>query len=335
MPTTHNNPDDTGAGDRRDLALTELSRSISDFLPFVASHIAEREAREHRWRIFKRDLAAVAAVGFVATWVALYAPMFGWSRSPSTEVIAVVPIEGAIGSSALDGNTIAPVIRRACESPMTKAVVLRIDSPGGSPSDAEQIGASLAACKADGRSIPVIAVIEGTGASASYLVAAHADEIFAGRYSIVGSLGAVLRTFDASELAGRHGIRERIYASGPLKAGNGAWTSNTPEQDALTQSLVDSMAAAFADQVRQLRKDHLVETADLFTGRVWVSADALRLGLIDGISSFDQLHAERFDSTPLHVYRSRQTFHERLGLSSMVHALATDFTTAAAAPRWE
>src|SRR5690606_34952158 len=127
-------------------------------------------------------LFAVLAVAF--TWAALYGPMLGWSRGPTGDVVAVIPVSGAIGAQpSASAKQLVPLIDRACRSKTTKALVLNINSPGGSPGDAARIAEALQVCKQDDRSTPVYAVIESTGASAAYLIAAGADEIYAGRYA--------------------------------------------------------------------------------------------------------------------------------------------------------
>ncbi|MCD9046845.1 S49 family peptidase [Luteimonas sp. MHLX1A] len=305
----------------RDRAVVDLARDTRTFLDGLASHLVEKEQSERRWRTIKRASFLLVAVGVVAMWVLLYAPLLGWSRGPSTQVVAVIPIEGVIGSGQSgSADRVVPLIRRACESKLTTAVVMRIDSPGGSPADADEIGSALAACRADGRAVPVLAVVDGLGASAAYLIAAHADEVFASRYALVGSLGAVMRNLDAATLAERLGLRERVYTSGPLKSGNSPWSVNTPEQDALNQALVEDMGQIFATQVRELRAGKLGDDPALFTGRVWTADAALGLGLVDGISSFEDLRSSRFDDLPTYEYRSRASFHDRIGLTARAFA---------------
>lgn len=310
-PPEHHEP--TG----RDQAIIELARDTREFMTGLAAYLTEREQSERRWKTIKRSGFLLLAVLVIAMWALLYAPLLGWSRGPTTEVVAVIPVEGAIGSSPTgSARNLAPMIERACASPRTTALVLRIDSPGGSPGDAEEIGAALGACRRDGRAVPVFAVIEGMGASAAYLIAAHADEVFASRYALVGSLGAVMRNFDAVALADRLGVRERVYASGELKAGNSPWTSNTPEQDALNQALVEDMGQIFARQISDLRGEKLNDHPELFTGRVWTAASAQQLGLIDSVASFEELRSTRLKGHPSFEYRPRASFHDRIGLTA-------------------
>lgn len=322
------NPDVPPTPDRL-AAVADLAVEARECLAEVTTLLLARERRERAWTTIKRTGALLAVLVMLVIWATLYAPMLGWSKGPTAEGIAVIPIRGAIGTGGPAGSarTLTPLIDRACRSPLTKAVVLTIDSPGGSPGEADRIGQSLMSCKRDGRAIPVYAVVEGTGASAAYLVAARADQIYAARYALVGSLGAVMRSVDAADLASRLGVRERVYASGHLKSGNGPLSPNTPEQDALNQELVESVGEIFTAQIRELRGERLQQDPDLFSGRVWTAPDALKLGLIDEIGSLEELRQSALDGAPVHEYRPRETIQDRLGLTALVQTFAHTLAT--------
>lgn len=297
---------------------------------FLISYVNE----ERKWRRRKRFFISLLALIGLILWLLLYAPMLGLSAAPATRSIGVVPIQGEIGDQyGPSARKIVPAIERACSSSMTEAVVLRITSPGGSPTDAERIAGAVDACRAgkDGKQGKrVIAVVENVGASAAYLIAVHADEVFATRYSMVGSIGAVMRSVDAEGAAKKFGLRERVYASGDLKAGNSPLTANTPAQDALSQELVDGIAEMFAREVRERRGAKLKETPDMFSGRVWLAPEAVELGLIDQAATFEQLKASRFKDLSVHEFRPTQTFQDKIGLRAMARefgaGIASEFT---------
>ncbi|OGU21744.1 MAG: hypothetical protein A2580_18010 [Hydrogenophilales bacterium RIFOXYD1_FULL_62_11] len=300
-------------------------RDTYELMCEVSGHFIKRDLDERRWKIVKRlAISFIVLLGLVM-WVSLYAPMLGWTAEPTGKALGVVPIQGQIGGrGTANAEQVVPAIERACKSRATQAVVLRISSPGGSPTDAERIVGALEACRPSGpdaKAKPVIAVIEGVGASAGYLIAVHADETIASPFALVGSIGAVMRSVDAEEAAEKFGVRERVFASGPLKAGNSPLSSNTPAQDAMAQSLVDRMAELFIAQVKERRGDKLKPDPEMFTGRVWLGQDALGLGLIDGLSTFEALKQDRFEDLPVHEFRPTETLQERLGLSSLVHEL--------------
>jgi protease-4 len=136
---------------------------------------------------------------------------------------------------------------------------------------------------------PVVAVISNVGASAAYLIALHADKIYAGRYSLVGSIGAVLASWDLHRAAERLEVSQRIYASGPLKAMLSPFQPTTPESDAKARLLIRGLGEAFVAEVRRLRGARLSDAADIATGEVWLGPDARTLGLVDGIGTLEEV----------------------------------------------
>ncbi|HEY0660497.1 MAG TPA: S49 family peptidase [Lysobacter sp.] len=315
--------------------MVEVGQNMYGLLAEYLGHLITVSEENRRWVRRKRiGMTILVGVG-VILWVLLYGPMLGWSTGPATRSLGVVPIHGEIGDEyGANARQIVPAIEKACSSAMTQAVVLRITSPGGSPTDAERIAYAVDACrKGDGdrKGKPVIAVVETIGASAAYLIAVHADEVVATRYSMVGSIGAVMRSVDAEQAVKKFGLRERVFASGSLKARNSPFTANTPEQDALSQQLVDGVATMFAEEVRERRGAKLKVTPDMFSGRVWLSQEAVKLGLIDGTTTFEALHATRFKDLPVQEFRPTQTFQDKLGLSALARqfgaGLAAELST--------
>lgn len=287
-------------------------------------HLVSRDLEERRWRRIKRGLLIGAFALSIGTWVALYGPMLGWAPGPVEKSVGVIPITGEIGSGMSgSADTLVPAIEAACKSPHVEAVVLRVSSPGGSPAEAERIAGSLETCRSrkDGKRKPVIAVIETVGASAAYMISMKADEVIASRYALVGSIGAVMRSFDASAALADHGVRERVYASGSLKGSNSPWSKNTPEQDAANQELVEQVGDVFKAEVMKARGKKLHPTADMFSGRAWLAGTALQMGLIDSVGTFEELKATRFKGLNVHQFRPRQTLQDKIGLKAMAHEL--------------
>ena len=323
----------------------DIAQTLHDLYELTAEAVSYKistDRDERRWRVAKRTVFAGLTLAAIGACAAIYAPMLGWSSGPTQSSLAVVPIHGEIGRGSASANALVPAIERACKSKLSEAVVLRISSPGGSPTDAERIAGALAACRPSAtgngpapKSKPVIAVIESVGASAAYLIAIQADEVISTRYSLVGSIGAVMRSVDAGEALGRFGVKERVYASGALKAGNSPWAANTPAQDALSQSLVDGIAQMFIAEVKARRGAKLKPTPDMFSGRVWVGPDALRLGLVDGNSTFEALRDSRFKSLPVHEFRPTETFQDRLGMQAVVREFGIGLSQGATGTSWQ
>lgn len=325
------NPDRTGVGEPLDRLVLVLEE--------IADPLLRKLREDMRWQMLRRTGISIIVIFGLTLWFLLYGPLLGLRPGSATRGIAVVPIVGEIGGrGGAEADLLVPRILAACRNERMTALVLRISSPGGSPSDAERIGKSLDACREGGKAKPVVAVIESMGASAAYMIAIQADEVVANRYALVGSIGAVMRTLDASKAAARFGLHERVFASGELKAGNGPLTPNTPQQDAMTQALVDEVAAQFKADVlaRRGKKLKRVESVpDLFSGKVWVGPEAERLGLIDSVATYEELLDARFKDQLVNDFAPHQSLPERLGLQSMVDAAVARIWARASTPRLE
>ena len=318
-------------------ALSRIAQSIESTADLLAGVIEQQEQRirnENTWSTVKRTAALTAIIGFAIAYITLYAPMAWKSRGPAEKSVAVLNIQGRIGGvNTSNADTIAPAIIRACANPNTAGLVLRINSPGGSPSEAERIASAIGGCRENGKR--VVAVIEGMGASAGYMLALEADTIWANRYGMVGSIGAVMRSIDGSELAGRLGLRERVYASGGQKSGGGILSPDTEEQKQAARDLVNAAGEMFRDDVRARRGDRLKETEDMWSGRTWLAREAKAVGLIDRVGVFEVAYREEFGDLPKYSVSTRPTFRGRMNLEEVTKRLASAVVTELTAERLE
>jgi len=266
--------------------VTDLTHAMAEAL--IADLLRERRL-ERRWKWFTRSLFIAGTLALSLLYFLLWAPQLGWRMGPLGDVVGVVRIDGEITHGLpASAERIVPALRRAFESPRVKAVVLAIDSPGGSPGEAERIYRAMESLRAQ-HVKPVVAVISNVGASAAYLIALHADKIYAGRYSLVGSIGAVLAGWDLHRAAERLEISQRLYASGSLKAMLSPFQPTTPEADAKARALIRDLGTAFETEVRRLRGERLRGDVDIASGEVWLGPDAHALGLVDGIGTLEEL----------------------------------------------
>ncbi len=306
-------------------AIERLVDTVED----LAGRWTHHQRSEARWSTIKRTALSVAALALAAGYVALYAPLFDPQATPAGPNAAVIEIGGVIQQGGeTSANKLVPLISRACKNELTQALILRINSGGGSPTEAERIVAAIDRCRRDRPDLPIDALIEGTGASAAYLIAAAADRVYANGYSLVGSIGAVIATVDASEAAQRWGVTERTFVSGPLKAANGLLVPNTPEQNSAMQDVVDRVGKRFADHVAARRAERLnADWPDLFSGRIWAAEDALAAGLIDDIRVIEDHLEEAYPKLRRHNYRPSRSIHERLGLKNLIASAVREALT--------
>jgi protease IV len=248
---------------------------------------AERKA-EHRWRMLFQSLVFGVPVVFAVVYFLFFLNTTGFRWGPFGDSVGVIRIEGTIGSSERSSaDNIVPVLNKAFSNPSVKAVVLSIDSPGGAPVEAERIYSAIGALKRK-HPKPVVAVINNVGASAAFMIALHADKIVAARYSLVGSIGAIMAPWQLDRAIAKFDVAQRVYASGKLKSFLNPFVAVSPEVDAKAHKIVDTMGAFFLDEVKSRRGDRLKTGVDVGTGEVWSGPEAKDLGLIDEVGTLDE-----------------------------------------------
>ncbi len=270
---------------------------------FVLDH-QRREAEQRRAARFRRWLVAAVVLGSLGVYVAIGArlllpPGGVGAKEPA---VALVKVEGQISATSklASADKVVPALTRAFEDPHVKRVLLYIDSPGGAPVEAERIMDAVAQLRTK-HGKPVQAVIGNLGASAGYMVALSADDITSGKYSLVGSIGAVLLSWDVHKALERFDVKAKSYASGSLKSMLNPFEPSTPEGEAKAQALVDEMGRQFATLLQDKRGAKLTQPPDTYTtGEVWGGQDALALGLVDGNGTLETLMAAHPDLKLVH-----------------------------------
>ena len=221
-----------------------------------------------RWRI----LAFVALVIAILAGVGRYTTEYGLSG----DRIARVIIDGTITTDP----TRLKVLADLAKDDTVKAVVLAINSPGGTTAGGEELYEALGKLRAKK---PVVAYVKELGASAAYMTAIAADRIFARRLSLVGSIGVLFQTYNAGKLFDTIGIGADKVASGPLKAEPSLDHPMTPEVRASLQSLVDDSFSWFVDIVAERRGLNRAEVLPLADGRILTGNQAIAAKLIDEV----------------------------------------------------
>ena len=210
-----------------------------------------------------------------------------WRRPP----IPVIELQGVIASreGALNLRSTGPLIDRAFASARRGgAVILDIDSPGGSPVQSELI-ATLIRRRAAKAGVTVHAVIGEAGASGGYWLACAADHIHASPMSIVGSIGVVGGGFGLNEFIGRYGIERRLYTAGQNKARLDPFRPERPEDVAFARDLMTSIHERFIAWVRERRDARLTNDPAVFDGSYCLGSRGVELGLVDTLTSVDEL----------------------------------------------
>jgi signal peptide peptidase SppA len=238
------------------------------------------------------------------------------SRAP---VVAVVRLAGAIGAvmplrSGLSIAGVAPMLERAFGMKGIKAVALVVNSPGGSAAQSHLIYRRIRAL-AEEKKVPVFAFVEDAAASGGYMIACAADEIFVDPASLVGSIGVVSSGFGFDRLIERFGIERRVHTAGESKAMLDPFRPEDPADVSRLKGLQERIHETFIGLVRNRRGEKLpAEKPELFSGAIWVGAEAIELGLADGIGDIRTVLRERYgEKVRLRpVFPSRPSFLSRL-----------------------
>ena len=261
-----------------------------------------------RWKTFVR--LSWLAFFVVLVWMALHR---GTTASDvSAPHTAVVEIKGEIAAGAdASAEFVNAALKAAFEDEGSKAVVLLINSPGGSPVQAGMMNDEILRLKAKHKK-PVYAVVEETCASAAYYVAAAADQIFVDKASIVGSIGVLMDGFGFTGLMDKLGVERRLLTAGENKGFLDPFSAQTEKQRAFAQTMLNQIHQQFISVVKAGRGKRLKETPEMFSGLFWTGQQAIELGLADQLGGLDFVAREVVKTEEIVDYTRRDNVAERL-----------------------
>jgi len=237
----------------------------------------------------------------------------------SDPLVAVIRLQGAIMAnprgSGLSDQAIAPAVERAFKKGKPAAVALAINSPGGSPAQSSLIASRIRRL-ADEKSVPVHAFVEDVAASGGYWLACAADQIWADKTSILGSIGVISAGFGFQDAIARIGVERRVHTAGKSKSILDPFREEKPEDVERLKALQGELHETFIDHVKSSRGDRLAEHDELFTGAFWTGTKSVELGLADGIGHLVPKMKELFgEKTRFAVYGQKRNVLGRFGLS--------------------
>jgi protease IV len=283
-------------------------RSVLEKL-VLATVVEQRRAR--RWRIFFRFVALGVALLFIAAGL-------GWlpgadGTTAAGRHTAVVEIDGVLDSGGeVDADAVITALRSAFKDTATAGVIVRINSPGGSPVQAGLISDEMKRLKSQHPDTPLYAVVEEICASGGYYVAAAADRIYVDKASLVGSIGVLMDGFGFTEAIGKLGIERRLLTAGENKGFLDPFSPLSEAQRDHARKMLAVIHQQFIDTVRKGRGDRLKDSPDLFSGLVWTGATSIELGLADEIGSLRSVARDVIKAEELIDYTRRPNVAERL-----------------------
>ena len=295
-------PSPGATGHRSDVG---WERATLEKLAFSA--LAEQRAAR-RWTVFWRLMWLLLAGAVL--WMVFRSD--AGVASVSTPHTALIEIRGEIAAGAeASADNVVTSLNAAFEDAGAQAVVLLIDSPGGSPVQAGIINDEITRLKAL-HNKKVYAVVEETCASAAYYIAAAADNIYVDKASLVGSIGVLMDGFGFTGLMDKLGVERRLMTAGANKAMLDTFSPQDAEQTAYIQSMLGEIHSQFITVVRAGRGTRLKETPDTFSGLVWSGQKAIDLGLVDGLGSLDYVAREVVKAEEVVDYTQRENLGMRL-----------------------
>ena len=281
----------------------------------VLDALAEQR-RSRRWSLALRT-AWFAFVVIVT--VVLMDPQW-FDADPGGPHSALVEISGVIADGGeTNADRIVAGLRAAFEDADTAGVIVRINSPGGTPVQAGYINDEIVRLRALYPDTPLYAVIADIAASGGYYVAAAADAIYASRSSLVGSIGVLMDGFGFVGAMDKLGVERRLVAAGDHKGFLDPFSPARDDELAHFRSLLDEVHAEFIHVVKRGRGDRLADDADLFSGLIWTGARGRKLGLVDEFGSSSYVAREVIGAEDIVDFTARpshlDTLADRLGAS--------------------
>lgn len=285
----------------------DWERSVLEKLALSA---IQEQRRSRRWGIFFK-FATFAYLSFILILI------MGWiggeSGLTSGKHTALIELEGVISekSQASADNLIAS-LQAAFSDKGTQGIVLRINSPGGSPVQAGLVNDEIHRLRASHPNIPIYAVVEDICASGGYYIAVAADKIYVNKASIVGSIGVLMDGFGFTGTMNKLGVERRLLTAGANKGFMDPFSPRNPKHEAFTKLMLEEIHQQFISVVREGRGKRLKESPEIFSGLFWSGQKSIELGLADEIGSLGTVARDVIKAEEVVDFTARDGLADRL-----------------------
>lgn len=261
-------------------------RSVIEKLA-TAALTEQKTAR--RWSIFFKSLT----FGYLLIFILVLFGVMGGDKKSLEAHTALIEINGVIQAGGdVTADAVISSLKDAYDNKGTKGIILRVNSPGGSPVQAGIINDEIKRQKKLHPTIPVYAVVEDICASGGYYIAAAADKIYVDKASIVGSIGVLMDGYGFTEAMKKVGVERRLMTAGENKAMLDPFSPVNPHHQELAQAMLNEIHEQFKTVVREGRGARLKETPETFSGLFWSGEQSIKIGLADGIGSAEYVARE-------------------------------------------
>lgn len=295
----------------------------------TASLTETRRAR--RWKIFFQFVTIIYFTAITALLLSKEIKNLWISANPHSSLVS---IEGVIAAdSKASADKIVQGLRDAFEDPQTKGIILRINSPGGSPVQASYVYDEINRLKSLHKDIPVYAVIVDVGASAAYYIASAADKIYANESSIVGSIGVLMNGFGFVKTLENIGVERRLLTAGDHKGILDPFSPMKEKDQRIAQELLNQIHQQFISAVKKGRKGKLKDDPEIFSGLFWSGINAKELGLVDFFGSSSYVARESIGAEKIVDYTCKEDLFKQFSDQMGATLTNTFLSLTAATPR--
>jgi protease-4 len=277
----------------------------------LAMSAIQEQRRARHWGIFFKTLT------FAYLFIVLF--LFLGLRGERPEAAlggkhtALVELDGVIApNSVANADNIIGSLQEAFKDKNTQGVILRINSPGGSPVQAGAINDEIRRLRAKYPAVPLYVVVEDMCASGGYYVAAAADKIFVNKASLVGSIGVLMDGFGFTGTMSKLGVERRLLTAGENKGFMDPFSPLNPKQKGIAQQMLNEIHQQFIDVVRQGRGKRLKENPDIFSGLIWTGQKSIELGLADEMGSVESVARDVVKAEDIVDYTTHEGLADRL-----------------------
>jgi len=279
-----------------------------DVLEKVAFAAVREQRRARRWGIFFK-LLGFAYLTLILLIMLDWRAQDGLTSGKHTALVDIVGVIEPKGDASAD--RVMASLQSAFNDKNTRGVVLRINSPGGSPVQAGIIYDEIVRLRRIHPDVPMHAVVEDVCASGGYYIAAAADRIYVDKASIIGSIGVIMGGWGFTSAMEKLGVERRVLVSGENKAFLDPFSPVEPKQKQHAQSMLDQIHRQFIDVVKRGRGKRLKDDADMFSGLVWTGARSIELGLSDGFGSVEYVAREVIKAEDIVDFTQKENLAER------------------------
>lgn len=274
----------------------------------VALAAITEQRRSRRWGIFFKFLG-LAYLSLILAFV------IDWGQTErfadGQKITALVNVTGVIDSSDASAENLGSALKEVYEDKHTAGVILRINSPGGSPVQAGMMNDEIHRLRRLHPTIPVYVVVEDVCASGGYYVAVAADKIFVDKASIVGSIGVLMDGFGFTGTMDKLGVERRLLTAGENKGFLDPFSPQTPQHKEYALKMLGEIHAQFIDVVRRGRGQRLKETPEMFSGLMWSGAKSIEMGLADGYGTVESVARDVIKAEVIHDFTVKPNIAEK------------------------